>query len=194
LTLKNESLQPWTFYVYQRMATQPDPVFSLAWLVSPVMVPVGSQVTFHWEVAYNFAWEETGTISPGRIFTPAQVIAADPLGANATTFSVSPEPQLSDPVPLPPAGRLIIKVAGSVPLNRFAVGISMSGIETYAVQAMPNMSYQFAVTPSYWIAAGTDVSTGTVLSPPPIANSAQVQFPVGVASLTRTLDEALQWV
>jgi hypothetical protein len=64
LTLKNESLQPWTFYVFQLRPSQPSFLFSLAWLVSPSMVPVGGEVTFDWEVAYNFVWGETGTIIP----------------------------------------------------------------------------------------------------------------------------------
>jgi rhizosphere induced protein len=192
LTLKNESLQPWTFYVYQRMPTQPDSVFSLAWLVSPSMVPVGGQVTFGWEVAYDFVWAETGPLSPGMVFTAAQVIAADPLGANTTTFSVSPAPGFSSPVPVPPAGSLAINDVASVPLGLYSVGIGMAGIGTLVAQAYPNLRYQFAAETSYWIAAGTNVRTGTVLGLP-IANSAQVQFPPGVSSVTRTLDEALKW-
>jgi len=194
LTLKNESSQPWTFYVYQRMPEQPSFVFSLAWLASPSMVPAGGQVTFVWEVAYNFVWGETGPISPGMIFTADQVIAGDPAGANSTTFSVSPEPNFSSPVPVPPWGSLAINDAASVPLRLFSVGIGMSGAGTFVVQASPNLRYQFAAETSYWIAAGTNVRAGTVLSPATITNSAQVQFPPGVSSLTRTLDEALKWV
>jgi hypothetical protein len=42
LTLKNDSAQPWTFYVYQQMPKQSANVFSLAWFCSPFQINVGN--------------------------------------------------------------------------------------------------------------------------------------------------------
>lgn len=194
LTLKNQSRMPWIFYVYQKMPQPSNNFFSLAWLASPLMIPVGDQITFEWEVVYNFVWGETGNISPGATFNASGVIDADPAGANATTFSASPEPNLSGAVKAPPVGSLIISDAGSLPLYVYSVGIGMSGAGIHVVQAGPNLTYQFRPTLNYWIAAGTDEKVGTVLSIQTITHTAEVKFSEGVFSKTMTFNEALQWV
>jgi hypothetical protein len=195
LTLKNQSTQPWTFYVYQQLSNQSPGNFSLAWFASPFLVMVGSQIIFEWNVAYDFVWGSTGgVIIPGSRFRTNQVIGADPNGNNSTTFSMAPGPNLSPPVPAPPPGSLIINEEDNVPNNQYAVGIGMSGAGTYIMQAGPNLRHQFVATPDYWIAAGTDVQVGTVLNPQANNLSANVQFPPNVFSLTMTLDPSNHWV
>lgn len=194
LTLKNQSAQPWTFYVYQKMPVQSNNVFSLAWFASPFVITVGNRITFEWQLNYNFVWGATGIVQPGVTFNAGGEIDGDPSGANTTTFSAQPGPNLSSAIKAPPSGSLVIKDADNVPNNTFSVGIGMSGTGTYVVQAGPSLTHQFTPTPSYWIAAGTDVKVGTVLSIQTVTNNAEVKFPANVFDRTLTLNDSNQWV
>jgi rhizosphere induced protein len=193
MTLQNESAQPWTFYVYQRQPQQSNDLFSLAWFSSPFLITVGSRITFEWDIAYNFVWGATGIVRPGVTFSAGGEIDCDPNGANTTTFSSLPGPNLSPAVTAPPAGSLVINDARDVPNSTYSVGIGMSGAGTFVVQAGTNLKHQFTPTPTYWIAAGTDVQVGTVLDIQTITTTAQVQFPPNVFSITRTLNAQNQW-
>jgi len=194
LTLKNQSAQAWIFYVYQQMPAQSNDLFSLAWFASPFMITVGNRITFEWDIVYNFVWGATGTVRPGVTFNASGEIDGDPSGANTTTFSATPGPNLSAAVKAPPSGSLVINDADDVPNNTFSVGIGMSGTGTYVVQAGPNLKHQFTPTPSYWIAAGTDVKVGTVLDIQTVTRTIEAKFPVNVFAQTWTLNESNTWV
>ena len=195
LTLRNKSKSSWTFYVYQKLPnTTSGAIFSLVWVTSPGMIPVGAQVNFQWKAAYNFVWGETGSLHPGAIFYAGQVIDANPEGANKTTFSANPTPSFSPPVMAPPAGSLII-ACQEVLSDLYSVGIGMAGFGTYVAQAASNLNFQFTpATPSYWIGFETDIRTGTVLDLGAIPDQTEVIFPPDVFSATRTLNEAGKWV
>lgn len=193
LLLKNQSAQPWTFYVYQKMPQQVANVFSLAWFCSPYQIRVGNQIKFTWEIAYNFVWSDTGQLIPGVDFLASGVQDGSPAGANTTTFSLDGGPGFSNPVKGDPAGSLVIKDAGNVPNSRFSVGIGMSGTGTYVVQAGTNLTHTFTPTPSYWIAAGTNVNIGTVLSIDTITQTSEAKFPSAVFNLVGTLQEDNSW-
>jgi hypothetical protein len=194
LTLKNQSAQPWTFYVYQRMPGQSNDVFSLAWFASPFVITPGNRISFEWQIDYNFVWGTTGTVIPGITFNAGGEIITSPDGSNTTTFSTKPGPNLSSAVKAPPAGSLVIKDADDVPNSTYSVGIGMSGTGTFVVQAGPNLTHQFTPTPSYWIAAGSEVKVGTVLNIQTVTRTTEVKFPVSVYSQTRTLNESNIWV
>ncbi len=193
LTLKNQSAAPWTFYVYQKMPQQVADVFSLAWFASPFVLTVGNQITFTWEIDYNFVWSATGTIMPGITFNAFGTENADPDGNNTTNFTTSPGPNLSPAAPGQPAGSLVIKDGSDVPNNTYSVGIGMSGTGTYAVQAGTNLTHTFTPTPSYWVAAGTNVQVGTVLNITTVGVTAEAKFPNNVFKLIGTLDTANTW-
>lgn len=194
LTLKNDSAQPWTFYVYQKQPEQATDLFSLAWFASPFLITVGSQIRFQWQIEYDFVWGATGIVTPGVTFSAGGTVGTDPAGFNTTTFSSLPGPNLSTPVVGPPPGSLVINDTGDVANNTFSVGIGMSGTGTYVVQAGPNLKHQFTPTPSYWIAAGTNIEVGTVLDIQTITTTAEVVFPPNVFSVTKTLNEQNIWV
>jgi len=194
LTLKNASTQPWIFYVYQKLPAQSNNLFSLAWFASPYLITVGNRITFEWVVDYDFVWGATGAVRPGVTFNAGGEIGCDPVGANTTTFSTQPGPHLSAAVMAPPSGSLVIKEAADVPNNTFSVGIGMSGTGTHVVQASPNLTHQFTPTPSYWVAAGTDVKVGTVLDIRTVTQTAEVKFPVNVFTKTLTLNESNVWI
>ncbi|MGG7539858.1 protein rhiA [Rhizobium sp. ZK1] len=193
LLLKNQSAQPWTFYVYQKMPQPSADVFSLAWFCSPYQIRVGNQIKFTWEIAYNFVWSDTGELIAGVDFLASGVQDCSPDGQNTTTFSLKGGPGLSNSVKGPPSGSLLINDDSTVPNSRFSVGIGMSGTGTYVVQAGTNLQHTFTPTPSYWIAAGTNVKVGTVLSIDTITQTKEAKFPSAVFNLVGVLDETNTW-
>jgi hypothetical protein len=193
LKLINQSAQPWTFYVYQKLPGQVADVFSLAWFASPYKISVGDSIKFKWEITYNFVWSDSGVLIPGVTFDAGGTKDADPNNDNVTTFSLNPGPNLSTPVKESPSGSLIIKDADDVPNNKFSVGIGMSGTGTYAVQAGTGLRHTFTPTPSYWVAAGTNVQIGTVLNIQTVTQTAEAKFPSAVYSLVGTLGENNKW-
>jgi len=195
LTLKNESVQPWVFYVFQRLPDLSPPVFSLAWLVSPSPVGLGDQVTFTWEVTYDFLWGETGVLKPGVIFRAAGEIGGiSPDTENSTTFTAVPEPHFTAPVTFPLPGSLQIKMDDTVPMNQFAVSFGMAGAGVYAVQAASNVSCVVTATPDYWIAAGQSMQAGMVLDLQLIVMTVGVKYPVDTFSRTMILNQANEWI
>ncbi len=193
LTLTNQSNQNWIFYVYQKMPAQVADVFSLAWFCSPYEIKVGDRITFQWEIEYNFTWSDTGVLMPGVTYSASGEKDCSPAGKNTTEFALDPGPGLSDPVKSPPAGSLVINDGSSVPANQFSVGIGMSGTGSYAVQAGPNLTHTFTPTPSYYVAAGKNLTVGTVLSIDTITKTAEAKFKNAVYHLDCTLNDANEW-
>lgn len=70
----------------------------------------------------------------------------------------------------------------------------MHGKGTFVRQAQPNLLYKFIPTPSYWVAAGEEVTVGTVLDIQTITKTAEVKFPYGVFKMKATLNERNNWV
>ncbi len=194
MTLKNESSTPWIFYVYQQQSNPSTNIFSLAWFVSPFMIVPGAQIKFVWTTDYNIVWDQTGPITPGIVFSAGETISADPAGANTSTFSVSPGPNLSPATAGAPQGSLKVISAPDVPANSFSVGIGMGSAPTFVTATGPNLTHLFTISnPSYWIAAeAADIQTGTVLVTN-IVGSLNVKFPVNVYDVTCVLDSANVW-
>lgn len=194
LTLINESASSWIFYVYQQMPNQQSAnVFSLAWFCSPFQIVPGNQIRFTWTIDYTFVWGATGTIKPGVIFSASGVQPANLTTANTTAFITEPGPHLTMPVAGPPAGSLVIGDGSTVPNNTFSVGIGMGDAGTFVTAAGPNLTHTFTPTPTYWIAAGTNVQIGTILNITTITQNLQVIFPVNVYDLTFALNTSNQW-
>lgn len=69
LLLKNESISPWIFYVYQKEPDIPSKdVFSLAWFASPYKINPGGHIQFNWKIDYEFVWSDSGEVKPGITF------------------------------------------------------------------------------------------------------------------------------
>jgi rhizosphere induced protein len=195
LTLKNESGSTWSFYVFQQLPQQSADVFSLAWFASETQIVSGGQVIFQWDVDYGFVWSETGQVIPGVVFNASQVIPADPSSANLTTFSdVNNTPSLSTAAQGSPEGTLVISQDGTIPANKFAVGICMSGAGTFVVPGKMNVKASFTPTPPYWIAAGTQQQVGTILDITQQTQAQQVEFPANTYELTYILNGSNVWV
>ncbi|UFW88381.1 protein rhiA [Bradyrhizobium barranii] len=193
LLVRNRSAQPWLFYVYQKLPSLQANIFSLAWFCSPYQIQVGDQIRFTWEIDYNFIWSDTGVLIPGVDFEAWGMKDCSPDGKNTTEFSAGTAPGLSQPVQAPPSGSLVVKDADNVPNNKFSVGLGMSGTGTYCVQAGTNLTHTFTPTPSYWVAAGTNLKIGTVLSINTITQTAEAKFPSAVYSLDCVLQDNNEW-
>ena len=194
LTLKNESAAAWTFYVFQKAPQASPNIFSLAWFASPFTIVQGNQITFQWQIDYNFVWSSTRTLAPGVIFNASGVQPASPSGANTTQFTTSPGPHLTTPAQGQPSGSLVINDQSNVPNNQYSVGVGMSGNGTYAVQAGPNLTHTFTPTPNYWIGAGTNIQVGQVMEITTSNPVEQVEFPPNVFNLTYELNQSNLWV
>lgn len=194
LTLKNESAQHYTFYVFQKDPDQASAdIFSLAWFASPFAIVPGNQIKFNWTIDYNFVWGATGTLMPGVTFHASGLVDADPAGSNKTNFTIDPGPHLTDPTKGEPSGSLVIKDGPEVPNNAFSVGIGMSGAGTFAVQAGPNLTHAFTPTPTYYIGAGQNVHVGDVLDIVTSNPVAQVKFGHGEYNESYTLKSDNKW-
>ncbi len=193
LTMKNEAAQSWTFYVYQKAPELSSDVFSLAWFASPYEIRPGNKISFTWEIDYDFVWSDTGTLIPGVTFEASGSQPCSPAGDNTTDFNLVDGPGLSTPTQGDPAGSLVINDGSDVPNNQFSVGIGMSGTGTYAVQAGANLQHIFTPTPSYYVAAGTNVKIGTVLNIDTITQNKEVKYGANVYEVTATLNESNVW-
>jgi hypothetical protein len=195
LTLQNQSADPWDFFVYQQTPNEQSAnVFSLAWFCSPFDIAPGAEITFTWTIDYTFVWGATGTIQPGVVFSAGQTIPADPQSANITNFSMTQGPNLSPAVAGTPQGSLVINDASTVPSNTFSVGIGMGDAGTFVTSAGPGLIHTFTPTPTYWIAAGTNIQVGTILDITTVTkNTLQVIFPINVYDVTCVLGANNQW-
>lgn len=191
---RNESQNPWTFYLYQTLPENYNQVFSLAWFVTPYKVPPGAQITFSWTVDYSFVLGESGVLQPGMNYHVLQSVPADPNGKNQTTLHmVNNLPLLSNPINNGQEGTLSIKVDTTIPMNKYSTGIGMSGQGILVQQALPNTIETYAIYQTqYHIAAGLQESMGDIL-PSYVSNSSSFQFRDGTFTLTATFGENNEW-
>jgi hypothetical protein len=196
LTLKNNSVNPWTFYVYQTVPNQASSnVFSLAWFASPFTIAQGTKITFDWTIDYGLVWGAVGDVIPGVTFSASDCMPADLTGSNTIKFSnANNTPSFSSQAKGNPAGSLVISSDESVPNKRFSVGMSMSGAGTFVTEAGPNLTHTFTPTPTYYIAAGTDVRVGTILDITTVNPNQQVIFPDNIYALSYELGTDNKWV
>ena len=184
--MKNESNTAWSFVVYQK---PPVGAKSLAWFASPFHIGVGSEITFSWNVNYQFVWK------PGINFNALELKDCDIFNNNMTYFTIKYDgPGLSDAVFGADEGSLKIVDGHNVPLNKYSVGVAMSQNGLFAVNSGPNVTHVFTPHPSYWVAAMIDVKKGDVLDIKTITRNTEVHFPFGAISMTATFKADNTWV
>ena len=195
LTLKNNSTTPWTFYIYQQAPEQPgNEVFSLAWFASPYTINPATNITFSWTMEYGFVCGTCESIRPGATFSASDQVSGD-LNLNNSIELVNwkNKPSLNNPVRGNHPGAMTIRSHSNVPDKSVAAGMSLSGSATFITATGPNLAHVFMPTPTYWIAAGTDVQAGTVLDISAIKQNAKVVFPANSHSLTYSFGPDNQW-
>lgn len=195
LTLKNNSAKPWTFYVYQQAPEQPgNEVFSLAWFASPFHIMPDTRINFSWTMEYGFVCGTCESVRPGATFSASDQVSGDLNSKNEIELvNWKNKPSLNNPVRGNHSGALTIRSHSDVPDKSVAVGMSLSGSATFITATGPNLTHVFTPTPTYWIAAGTEVQAGTILDITAIKQNAKVVFPANSHSLTYSLGPDNQW-
>lgn len=193
LTCKNNSNDPYIFYMFQKMPTQPNEVLSLAWLTSPYKIATNSYVTFKWSIDYNFIWGNTGTLANGEIYDAGGSCSCSPTGDNITTFNViEGAPLFTTPIGGGEDGTLTILLGENIPPNMFSIGIGMSGQGTVVQMALPNIKLSYSLTPEYYVAVSSQIISAEVLDCTD-DNVCLVKFPENIYSLTATLNSDNSW-
>ena len=129
----------------------------------------------------------------GVVFDAAQTFPADLSTTNQITFSqVRDVFNFSEQKAGPRSGSLFVQQDATVPANVASVGIGMSGAGTFVVASQPNMENIFTPHPKYWITFGNYI-VGQVLDITSITQSAALEFPPSVYSLTATLNPDNRW-
>ena len=102
-------------------------------------------------------------------------------------------PSFSNPVKGSPSGSLVISADNTIPNNKFSVGLSVGGSPAFVMSAGPNLVHKFAPTPTYFIAAGSEIKVGTILDVTTVNPTQQVIFPDNVYSLSYALGTDNRW-
>ena len=197
--VKNQSSNPWTFFLFQRPPEDATDAQSLVWMATPYNIDVGGQYTFSWTATYQFVWADTGPLEPEVIFTAVDFKEADPQNNNLTNFTVNNNtPSLSDSTTGGPTGSLVIEDGPNVPSNQFSVGLAMSNQAIYALNAGPNLTHIFTPSeqPSYNVCASNAVTEGEVLFggfSATITAATELIFPANELVLTAILTDANTW-
>ena len=166
---------------------------TLAWCATPFHIAPGDTTTFSWTQKYQFVWSDTEEVKPGITFKARDSKDCDLKDNNQANFTfVKDTPKLSDPTTGGPPGSLTIHDGDTVPPNKFAVGVGMSGKGTYVVNAGPNLVHQFTPEPAYYVAATDQVVEGQVMDVKTVTQSKLLRF-AGVTSLTATLKHDNTW-
>lgn len=164
-------------------------VMSLAWFAQQA-APT-TNVTFTWTIDYSFVWSQTGQLRPGVMFRASQTWPADLTSTNRVTFTNNAGAYTFTNQGPGTAGSLTVAEDRTVATNA-AVGVGMSGAGTFVAQSQPNWNLTFTPHPEYWITFGT-FSPGEVMDVTSVSNSAHIQFPPNIYSMTATIDAGNNW-
>lgn len=192
INFTNNSTKIGNVMVFQKPHNPSVDLFSLAWFSRPVYP--GNSVGFDWALDYSFVWAETGILRPGVMFPDSQHLHANLKMANSIGLTYNNEWNFVNQSQEIPHGSLYIKEDETVPLNRAAVGIGISGSAAFVAQAEPNKMIQF--TPDhkaeYWITFG-NYEKGEILDVDSIMDCALIDFADGVYSVAVELQRNHTW-
>jgi len=164
---------------------------SLAWFARGAHPE--TQITFKWTMDYSFVWAETGPLSPGVLFEPGQVKAADLSTSNQISFGSQNNAfrffgQMDGRL----HGQLFIDQDNTVPVSVAAIGFGLSGSAAFAQQALPNRRTMFNPRPKFWIAFG-EFEPGEVLDISQITGAQEIDFPAGIFKMKAVLNLDHSW-
>ena len=167
---------------FQAIIYQEDPslgkdVARLAWMTKTCHP--GTNLTFSWDVEYNFVWSEVGSLTPGTKFSAGQTINADLDENNGVTLYYNVGAYEFSSTYHVDGSQLFIQEDKSVPKPKGpgsgSVGIGMAGFGTFVVATGSGQSVAFTPKPQYWIAFGK-FTDSTVMDIKQLTARAQVQF------------------
>ncbi len=198
MTFINNSSNSWNFCCYQNMGAQ-----AAAWFVAQVVHPTTS-IRFQWTIDYGLSWSQSGVISPGIVYFPAQNWSVTLAQNTVTLTKLGGSYTFQDLRRQDPQSALIIVQAGTIVIqDGIGIGISMlitgasgggAGLNTiYAQAAQPNVTTQFYVTPKYYVVFMQDIQASEILDVKNMTNTVEVAYAPGVTSMVATLDSQNQW-
>ena len=198
MTFINNSSNSWNFCCYQNMGAQ-----AAAWFVAQVVHPTTS-IRFQWTIDYGLSWSQSGVISPGIVYFPAQNWSVTLAQNTVTLTKLGGSYTFQDLRQQDPQSALIIVQAGTIVIqDGIGIGISMlitgasgggAGLNTiYAQAAQPNITTQFTLTPRYWVVFAQNTQPSEILDVTNLTNTVEVTYAPGVYSNVVTLDAQNQW-
>lgn len=187
----NNSSISGNFCVFQQNHNSPNPdVFSLAWRVEPAAPH--SRLAISWNMEHYFFWAKTGELKPGVVFLPGENASTDMYGRNDITLTKQDRNyKFVDQKDSYQQGIMTINADAYTAIRQASVGIGMSGVPTFAVQAQPNMRFWFAPRFDYWVTFG-EFKQGQVLDPSTL-NAVKIEFPHGIFSMDATFNPNNTW-
>lgn len=192
INFTNNSNSAGDFCVFQQNPNSPNPgVFPLAWRVE--FGRPGTRLAISWNTELYFFWAKTGELQPGVIFNPGENAPTSMAERNEITLTKADgNYKFIEQRNGYQQGSLSIITDVNTAIHQASVGIGISGAPVLAVQAQPNMRFQFTPHFEYWVTFG-DLRQGQVLDPSEISNPVKVDFPHGIFSMNATLNMDNNW-
>jgi len=194
LQLKNNSLNPGTFCVFQvqpNLTAHGSP-FTLAWYV------LGCNPTcyanFTWTVDYSLQWSESGTLADGVQFITGGDVDADPEIGDRYNFGISgPAYTFGKKAAAGSLATIGVNTDDTVQNSECSIAIAVAGKAVAAVQAGPNQAITFTPLPTYWVSFG-NFTEGAVVDIASMCNAQELDYGgLGVYTLSYTLDARNKW-
>ena len=204
MTFINNSNNSWNFCCYQKDPGILDTgALAAAWFVAQVVHPT-TNIRFQWTIDYGLSWSQSGVISPGIVYFPAQNWSVTPAQNTVTLTKLSGSYTFQNPRLQDPAAAFNIVQDGTIVVpDGIGIGISMNitsawgggdGLNTiYAQPAQPNVTTQFTVTPGYWVVFAQNIYPSQILDVTNLTNTVEVTYDPGVYSMVVTLNAQNQW-
>ncbi len=198
MTFINNSNNSWNFCCYQNVGA-----LAAAWYVSQVVHPTTS-IRFQWTIDYGLSWSQSGAISPGIVYFPAQNWSVTPMLNTVTLTKLGGSYTFQDlRQQAPQTAFMIVQDGTIVAQDGIGIGISMqitesssggAGLNTfYAQSAQPNVTLQFDVTPNYSVVFAQAIQPGQILDVATLTNTVEVTYAPGVYSMVVNLNAQNQW-
>jgi hypothetical protein len=188
----NNSYSSGNFCVFQQNPNSPNPgVFPLAWRVQSAGPQM--RLAISWNTDLYFFWAKTGELQPGVIFNPGENAPTSMTERNEITLTKDERDyKFINQRTGYQQGSLTIISDANTAIRQASVGFGLSGAPMVAVQAQPNMNFQFTPRFEYWATFGK-MRQGQVLSPSEISNPVRIEFPHGIFSMNATLNADNSW-
>lgn len=192
INFTNNSSSSGDFCVFQQIHNSPNQdVFPLAWRVERAAPQ--TRLAISWNTDLYFFWAKTGELLPGVVFYPGENAPTDLTRGNEITLTKKDRDyQFVDQRDSYQQGSLRIMSDANTAIRNASVGYGMSGVPQFAVQAQPNMIFQFTPRFEFWVTFG-NLTQGQVLDPDQINTPVQIDFPHGIFSMNATFNPDNTW-
>ncbi|SDH25059.1 hypothetical protein SAMN04487996_13235 [Dyadobacter soli] len=165
--------------------------FPLAWRVESAAPK--AKVAISWNTDLFFFWAKTGGLRPGMVFNAGGNAPTSLTADNEITVTRdNRDYRFVNQRTGYRQGTLVAIADSSVVPNNASIAIGMSGAATLAVQAQPNMQFQFVPRFEYWVTFG-DLQQGQLLDPDGNTEAAKIDFPPGIYTMNVTLNPDFTW-